>query len=227
MIEKLKTWKPIKGDDSPFYTIFLRDVPNGYGFDSITNDATLIKQSEIWESLIDYAKRYYSDYELNARTLTDFKNLLQLVYDGHKNQFEFMLDNIDLLQADFGQSTTKTTTRNKSTNSENERTMTKNQATENNGTTENITLAFDSSNEEPTDKSVGTNREDITSRDTDNTTNEGTETETYTERIDIDRFYGENPFDMYDRLMMLYPSIYDVFVKYFENCFTLKEVMIW
>ena len=100
MITRMRRWWPIEGDDKPYWTIFLKDCPEGYHFVNLNPDETLVNTYEIWDELIDYAERYYADYEIVGNTLTDFLRGLQLSYDSYKLVFENVLKNLEYIRFD-------------------------------------------------------------------------------------------------------------------------------
>lgn len=231
LIQKLNKWNPIRGDDDPYYTLALRDCPEGFHFVNLVKDDTLTHTNEMWDLLVDYAERYYADYEVVGNTLKDFLNGLQLSYDGNKLMLENVIANLPYIKFDKGQ----TVTRNKDVSDTESGTATKNRSySEGNETTDEgadtrIVLGFDSQNEDPSDKT--------TSSKTQNTTGSGSEdisdesehdrTSTETESVVTDRFAGENSIDYYEKVLKVYPNIYELFVKMFETNFTMMEVLIW
>lgn len=231
MIQRIQRWNPIRGDDLAYWTIALRDCPDGFHFVNLVKDTEMQLTSAIWDELIDYAERYYADYEIVGNTFQDWLNGLQLSYDGNKTMFENILENMPYIRFDKGQSVTRTRTSSdtESGSDTKNRTYSEENATTNTGEDKRIVLGFDSQNEDPSDKS--------TSDSTQNTDGSGSEQQTgstererateETETTVTDRFQGENPVDYFERVLKVYPNIYEDFVKMFESNFTLREVLIW
>lgn len=90
-MERIQTFKPIIGDDDPYITIALRDLPTGYGFDGLVFDPAKPLTYALKERLIDVATRYYRNYEIVGETFTDFRENLQLDLDLNADTFEKML----------------------------------------------------------------------------------------------------------------------------------------
>lgn len=231
LIQKMKGWNPIKGDDSPYWTIALRDCPEGFHFENLTQDETCIHTNEIWDELIDYAERYYEDYEIVGNTFTDWLRGLQLSYDSYKLVFENVLKNLEYLRFDKGQTTTRNRTGNGTDSGTNtkSRNYSETNVTTDEGTTDNINVAFDSDNLDPTSKVKTSSENNVTGggTETQSDSSSQTKTETESETVVVDRFAGENPLDYFERVLKAYPNIYEDFVKIFESNFTLREVLIW
>jgi len=174
MINPIDTnnWKPVLGDDIPYSTMRLRDAPTGYHFANITMDENLTETYAIKDTLLDYAERYYRDWEINAPTLASFLDGLQLAYDTNKLVFEKMLETIKTVKFDKGQTTIKerdlninddnltvdsgisTRTDNLTENVDYEESFIHNEDNEltTNETDKNIEIAFDSTNEDASTK---------------------------------------------------------------------------
>lgn len=231
MIQRMSEWNPIHGDDLPYYTNYLRDNPEGFHFVNLVQDDDMVLTNAIWNELIDYAERYYADYEVVGTTLQDFLNGLQLSYDGNKKVFENMLSNMPYIRFDKGQTVTRTkeVSDSETGSASKSRTYSESNEITNEGTDTRIALGFDSTNEDPSDKS--------TSDSTQNTDGSGTESVSdesererssdETETVVTDRFAGENPIDYFEKVLKVYPNIYADFVKMFETNFTMMEVLIW
>ena len=231
MIRKLNKWTPIKGDDDPYYTLALRDCPAGFHFRNLVQDETLTHTNAIWDILTDYAERYYADYEVVGNTLKDFLNGLQLSYDGNKMMFENVLANLPYVRFDSGQTVTRTKnvedsesgtlTKSRSYSEENEVT--------NEGADTRIVLGFNSTNEDPSDKTTSDSTQNTEGSGSEDSTDE-TERERSSEESEsvvTDRFAGENAIDYYEKVLKVYPNIYELFVKMFETNFTMMEVLVW
>ena len=222
-MEMMKPWKPVKGDDSPFRTIALRDCPTGFHFQNLIPDSTLTYTSELWNELITYAERFYAEYEIVGNTLVDWLNGLQLEYDRNKYRLEMALSKINLVGFDLGSTTirTKSGTDNVVANGSDSRVNNQTDSNE----TDNIVLAFDSSNEEPSNKTTGNGStaisETVTYGRGDNRTISETET------TNVNRFMGEFSIDIYKKLIENYPSVLDIFVSFFKNNFSMQEGLYW
>ena len=179
-MNRLNRPNPIIGDDYPYNTIALRDAPEGFHFVNLIPDPSLTLTYEMWDELVGYAERYYADWELNARTLVDWLNGLQLSYDTNKYKFEKALVALANVRFEEGQTVTHTlqqsdvnnTVRSKSSSADENTTgtdmgsdsksVTRNtadsterdyQGTTANGqdaTADEINVAFDSTNTDPT-----------------------------------------------------------------------------
>ena len=98
MINPIRQFRPIIGDDEPLYSMYYRDVPTGFRFDDLDIPETYININAIKERLIDNANRYYRNYEVNGVTLQDFLDNLQLDFNLNADYFEKMLSEIGILE---------------------------------------------------------------------------------------------------------------------------------
>ena len=98
MINPIRQFRPIIGDDEPIYSMYYRDVPTGFRFDDLDIPETYININAIKERLIDNANRYYRNYEVNGVTLQDFLDNLQLDFNLNADYFEKMLSEIGILE---------------------------------------------------------------------------------------------------------------------------------
>ena len=228
MIEKIRQFKPVVGDDNPFNTIHYSDVPNGFRFDDLVFNHDMYENvSLIWEDMKKFLNLYFEDWEVNAKTFKDFFNVLNISLMANIESMEKRLSAIVLISPDSGSKVTRTksgTRQESGTNTKN-RSYTDSVENGSNGTSENIVMAFDSTNTDPSQKTIDnqttTNKGSGTENQTDNNTVSGSDSET--ESIVTD----EDSLSYYERLTNLYPSIPMEFVNIFKENFTLSEVLIW
>ena len=97
-INPLQKFRPIIGDDEPIFSMFYRDVPNGFRFENIDIPERYININAIKDRLIDNANRYYRNYEINGMTLQDFLDNIQLDFNLNADYFERMLNEMDILE---------------------------------------------------------------------------------------------------------------------------------
>ena len=228
MIEKIRQFKPVVGDDNPFNTIHYSDVPNGFRFDDLVFNHDMYENvSLIWEDMKKFLNLYFEDWEVNAKTFKDFFNVLNISLMANIESMEKRLSAIVLISPDSGSKVTgtKSGTRQESGTNTKNRSYTDSVENGSNGTSENIVMAFDSTNTDPSQKTIDnqttTNKGSGTENQTDNNTVSGSDSET--ESIVTD----EDSLSYYERLTNLYPSIPMEFVNIFKENFTLSEVLIW
>ena len=228
MIEKIRQFKPVVGDDNPFNTIHYSDVPTGFRFDDLVFSPDMYENvSLIWEDMKKFLNLYFDSWEINAKTFKDFFNGLNISLMANIESLEKRLSAIVLISHDAGSKVTRTksgTRQESGTNTKN-RSYTDSVENGSNGTSENIVMAFDSTNTDPSQKTIDnqttTNQGTGTENQTDNNTVSGSDSES--ESIVTD----EDSLTYYERLSKLYPSIPMEFVNIFKENFTLSEVLIW
>ena len=228
MIEKIRRFKPVVGDDNPFNTIHYYEVPTGFRFDDLVFNHDMYENvSLIWEDMKKFLNLYFESWEINAKTFKDFFNGLNISLMANIESLEKRLSAIVLISPDAGSKVTRTksgTRQESGTNTKN-RTYSDSVDNSSNGSSENIVMAFDSANKDPSQKTIDnqttTNKGTGTENQTDNNTVSGSDSET--ESIVTD----EDSLSYYERLTKLYPSIPLEFVNIFKENFTLSEVLIW
>lgn len=228
MIEKIRQFKPVVGDDNPFNTIHYYEVPTGFRFDDLVFNHDMYENvSLIWEDMKKFLNLYFESWEINAKTFKDFFNGLNISLMANIESLEKRLSAIVLISPDAGSKVTRTksgTRQESGTNTKN-RTYSDSVDNSSNGSSENIVMAFDSANTDPSQKTIDnqttTNKGTGTENQTDNNTVSGSDSET--ESIVTD----EDSLSYYERLTKLYPSIPLEFVNIFKENFTLSEVLIW
>lgn len=228
MIEKIKQFKPVVGDDNPFNTIHYSDVPDGFRFDNLVFNHDMYENvSLIWEDMKKFLNLYFESWEINAKTFKDFFNGLNISLMGNIESMEKRLSAIMLISPDAGSKVTRTKSGTRQESGTNTKNRNYSDSVENslNGSSENIVMAFDSTNTDPSQKTIDnqttTNQGTGTETQTDNNTVSGSDSET--ESIVTD----EDSLSYYERLTNLYPSIPMEFVNIFKENFTLSEVLIW
>ena len=228
MIEKIRQFKPVVGDDNPFNTIHYYEVPTGFRFDDLVFNRDMYDNvSLIWEDMKKFLNLYFEDWEINAKTFKDFFNGLNISLMANIESMEKRLSAIVLISPDAGSKVTRTKSGTRQENGTNTKNRNYTDSVENssNGSSENIVMAFDSTNTDPSQKTIDnqktTNKGTGTETQTDNNTVSGSDSET--ESIVTD----EDSLSYYERLTNLYPSIPMEFVNIFKENFTLSEVLIW
>ena len=228
MIEKIRQFEPVIGDDKPFNTVYYSEVPTGFRFDDLVFNSDMYENvSLIWEDMKKFLNLYFEDWEINAKTFKDFFNGLNISLMANIESMEKRLSAIMLISPDAGSKVTRTKSGTRQESGTNTKNRTYSDSVENgsNGTSENIVMAFDSTNTDPSQKTIDnqttTNQGTGTENQTDNNTVSGSDSET--ESIVTD----EDSLSYYERLTNLYPSIPMEFVDIFKENFTLSEALIW
>ena len=205
MIEKLKPYNPIIGDDLPYNSMELRNIPNGFHFINLTPKSDCPLTIAKWDEMTQYAERYYSEYEIVAKTFVNFINRLQISYDENADTFERLLEvyESDIAKPILGR--TEKITYDLS-----------NVATgDNNSESNHIDIPRDNpTDENPTYKDGSISEINNTTKQT------GTQT---TELSDL----GVRPnYESLNGFLDNNRTYYKVFVEYFKNNFTLSESLI-
>ena len=76
-MERLNNFKPIIGDDLPYNTMYLRDVPSGFGFGALVYPDDRPLTYALKDKLNDFASDFYRNYEIVGNTFVDFQRYLQ------------------------------------------------------------------------------------------------------------------------------------------------------
>lgn len=228
MIEKIGQFNPVVGDDKAFNTIHYSKVPNGFRFENLVFNHDMYENvSLIWEDMITFLNLYFGNWEINAKTFKDFFDGLNISLMANIESMEKRLSAILLISPDAGSKVTRTKSGTRQENGTNTKNRNYSDSVENslNGSSENIVMAFDSTNTDPSQKTIDnqktTNKGTGTETQTDNNTVSGSDSET--ESIVTD----EDSLSYYERLTNLYPSIPMEFVNIFKENFTLSEALIW
>ena len=221
-MEKLTTFKPIIGDDDPYITIALRDLPEGYGFDGLVFDPNKPLTYALKDRLIDVATRYYRNYEIVGETFTDFRENLQLDLDLNVDTFEKMLAvyNDDIAKPTQSREIRRTYDL-KDTSNETENISAEGSTNSNNETT-NYDIPLDNGTAQGTDKSVSTG----TGSNTNNSgrTLNGSNAKTGTE-VEYWSDVGVAPnYELLNGFLDNNRTLEQVFIGFFKTDFTISEV---
>lgn len=228
MIEKIEQFNPVVGDDKAFNTIQYSKVPDGFRFENLVFNHDMYENvSLIWEDMITFLNLYFGNWEINAKTFKDFFNGLNISLMANIESMEKRLSAILLISPDAGSKVTRTKSGTRQENGTNTKNRNYTDSVENslNGSSENIVMAFDSTNTDPSQKT----------NDNQKTTNKGTGTETQTDNNTVSGsdsesesiVTDEDSLTYYERLSKLYPSIPMEFVNIFKENFTISEALIW
>ena len=76
-MERLNNFKPIIGDDLPYNTMYLRDIPSGFGFGALDYPTDRPLTYALKDKLNDFASDFYRNYEIVGNTFVDFQRYLQ------------------------------------------------------------------------------------------------------------------------------------------------------
>ena len=221
-VENLPTFKPIIGDDDPYITIALRDLPKGYGFDGLVFDPNKPLTFALKERLIDVATRYYRNYEIVGETFADFRENLQLDLDLNVDTFEKMLAvyNDDIAKPTQSREIRRTYDL-KDTSNETEN-ISAEGSTNNNNETTNYDIPLDNGTAQGTDKSVSTGTGSNTNN-SDRTLN-GSNAKTGTE-VEYWSDVGVAPnYELLNGFLDNNRTLEQVFIGFFKTDFTISEV---
>ena len=221
-MENLPTFKPIIGDDDPYITLALRDLPEGYGFDGLVFDPVKPLTYALKDRLIDVATRYYRNYEIVGETFTDFRENLQLDLDLNADTFEKMLAvyNDDIAKPTQSREIRRTYDL-KDTSNEREN-ISEEGSTNNNNETTNYDIPLDNGTAQGTDKSVSTGTGSNTNS-SDRTLN-GTNAKTGTE-VEYWSDVGVAPnYELLNGFLDNNRTLEQVFISFFKTDFVISEV---
>lgn len=86
-INKLNDIKPIIGDDSPYYSDYLRNIDNEHNFNCLVSMGMM-------QDYQDYLNLYFQNYEIKQITVTDFVNHIKLDWISKRDLFNKYLEQI-------------------------------------------------------------------------------------------------------------------------------------
>lgn len=220
-MERLNNFKAIIGDDLPYNTMYLRDIPSGFGFGALVYPDDRPLTYALKDKLNEFATTYFRNHEIIGNTLVDFQQYLQSDLMMNIDTLEKMLAVYD---DDIAKPTQSRTIK---------RTYDIKDTTEINGTDTNTgTVKSDIENIEydlPIDNPTGqatakstsdgttTNNLTNTSKGTTKYGHAGTETEDWSD-------VGVAPnYELLNGFLDNNRSYYNVFVNFFVDCFDLGE----
>jgi len=229
VIEHLRTFKPIIGDDNPYYSFVYDAVPQGYRFDDLVFPERCPLTLALKDRLIDYCNRYYRHHEIVGNTFEDFKQYLQIALDTNIDNYEKFLAvyEDDIALPILGRTIKRTYSSQDESASNNNRENTGTVGVVDNSTAKDYDLPIDNQTAQEVNRTVtdGTN----TRTDNLNEYSEQNASNTH-EGVDIEEWSDVGVTDNWDKLngfLNNNPTIEMEFTKYFEGCFTIYEDLKW
>lgn len=220
-MEKLTRFNPIIGDDLPYVSQTFRRVPAKYGFNALTYPSDRPLTYALKDALNDFATSYYRNHEIIGETYEDFQANLQsdllLNIDTFEKMMEVYRDDIakplqsrtikrtyDITDAGTGKGKSSGTSK-----------------IDSDITNTDYDLPIDNPTGQAVQKSTSegtTNNTDSASSESESTQKKtGTETEEWSD-------VGVAPnYELLNGFLDNNRSYYQVFISFFENCFTLHE----
>ena len=221
-MDRLKNYPSITGDDNPFFSLALRDLPKGRGFDGLTFSVDAPLTFALKDKLVDFATRYYRNHEIVGATISDFADNLQVDLDMNLDTFEKMLQVYDDDIAKPTQSREIVRTYDVTDTNEGTATNESSSTSEGNNESTNYDIPVDNGTAQGTDKNVGNTTGSSTGRSTDTQSNTAKKTGTETEYwSDV----GVAPnYELLNGFLDNNRTLYNVFVSFFKDDFTVMEV---
>lgn len=204
-MEKMREFNPVIGDDLPYFTIALREVPRGYHFRDLVIPPRAVNTNLIKDRLLDYCERHYRNFEIVGVTIGDWFTELQLCVDRNIDNFEKFLAvyDDDIAKPVLGREIV--------------RTHTEDETGDNTGTaiSKNYDLPIDNPNGQEIDRITqdnnGTSKRKLEVKDVDIWSDVGV-----TDNWDkLNGFLNNNP------------TLEMEFSTYFKDCFTIFEGLKW
>lgn len=228
-IEKLTEYKPIVGDDNPYYSFVYDRVPNGYKFDNLTFPERCPLTLALKDRLIAYCNKYYRHHEIVGNTFKDFMDNLQLALDTNIDNYEKFLAvyDDDIAKPVLGRTIKKAISSVDNTADNSSRANTGTVGIVDNSTSKDYELPIDNQLTQETARTVndgGSTRTDNLAEETEHNgtlEHESNETEEWSDVGVTDNWDKLNGF------LNNNPTIEMQFCKYFENCFTIIEGLKW
>lgn len=222
-MERLSKFSPIVGDDLPYNTMALRDVPDGFGFGALVYPDDRPLTYALKDKLNDFATKYFRNHEIVGETLVDWQTYLQCDLLMNIDTMEKMLAVYDDDIAKPTQSRTIKRTYDIADETNISGTDTNSGTVKSNIENMDYDLPIDNPNGQATAKSTsdGTTTNNLTNTSTGKNayTHKGTETEDWSD-------VGVAPnYELLNGFLDNNRSYYAVFVSFFENCFDIGECL--
>ena len=221
-MERLKNYPSITGDDNPFFSLTLRDLPKGMGFDGLIFSVDAPLTFALKDKLVDFATRYYRNHEIVGTTISDFTDNLQVDLDMNLDTFEKMLQVYDEDIAKPTQSREIVRTYDVTDTNEGTATNESSSTSEGNNESTNYDIPVDNGTAQGTDKNVGNTTGSSTGRSTDTQSNTAKKTGTETEYWSDVGVAPNN--ELLNGFLDNNRTLYNVFVSFFKDDFTVMEV---
>ena len=221
-MDRLKNYPSITGDDNPFFSLALKGLPKGMGFDGLTFSVDAPLTFALKDKLVDFATRYYRNHEIVGTTISDFTDNLQVDLDMNLDTFEKMLQVYDDDIAKPTQSREIRRVYDVTDTNEGTATNESSSTSEGNNESTNYDIPVDNGTAQGTDKNVGNTTGTSTGRSTDTQSNTAKKTGTETEYwSDV----GVAPnYELLNGFLDNNRTLYNVFVGFFKDDFTIMEV---
>ena len=232
-------WRPVPGDDGPYLTMSYRDVPKGFRITDLEPVADAPLTAQYWTRLTQYADLHFRNHEVIGKTLMDFFNNIQDSYYLNADTLEKALEvyNDDIAKPTQSRTIKRTHSETETLpNGKSERTTVYGHKVvdsgNNSGTTTDIELAIENDDESPSSKQT-------TSGNTSNTeTHSGTDTETENvtggqrknDSTDTEEWsdVGVAPnYELMNGFLDNNRTMENIFISFFNDCFTIQEVLKW
>lgn len=204
-INRLKPYPPIIGDDNPFLTLALKDVPEPYHFKNLVVPERAPLTLALKDRLFGYCEKYYRNYEIIGITIKDWWDELQLMLDTNVDNFEKFLAvyDDDIAKPVLGRERTLTHTESENMDNDGE------------STTKDYDLPIDNGTAQEVNRLVINN------------TGGSNRSVEYTDTEIMSDMGVTNNWEKLNGFLNENPTMEMVFRNYFKDCFALYEVMKW
>lgn len=222
-MEPLSNFKPIIGDNLGYVSTQYRNVPRSLGFHGLNWPEDKPLSLAVKDKLVDFAERFYRDFEIVGKTYVDFSLNLQVDLDLNIDTLEKMLEvyNDDIAKPtqsrtikriyDTSDDTTGSTTSEDSSSINNDSETTDYEIPLDNGTAQGVSKQESGSTTGAHSTNTVNNNQSMKKT--------GTETEEWSD-------VGVAPnYELLNGFLDNNRTMYAVFVDFFRNDFTLQEVL--
>lgn len=221
-MEKLTPYNPTVGDNLGFNTMRYENIPNGFRFTDLSFPTDSPLTYALKDKLVDFADKYYRNYEIVGTTFTDFFTSLQLDLLENIDTMEKMLAVYDEDIAKPTQSRTIKRTYDLVDTTDQTGENTSNNSSENTSVNTDYDIPYDNgASPQGVGKSEGTGSTTNTGKNTNKSngtaTKKGTETEDWSDVGVAPNYTLLNGFLDNNR------TYYNVFVSFFKDDFTMEE----
>ena len=232
-------WRPVPGDDGPYLTMSYRDVPKGFRITDLEPTANAPLTAQYWTRLTQYADLHYRNHEVIGKTLMDFFNNLQDSYYLNADTLEKALE---VYFEDIAKPTQSRTIKRTHTESETLPDTETTRSTQyghkidssgtSSGSSTDIEYAIENDDGSPSSK--GTTETDASNAETHSGTDTETESSTGGQRTaestDIEDWsdVGVAPnYELMNGFLDNNRTMENIFISFFDDCFTIQEVLTW
>lgn len=229
VIERIKPFRPIRGDDLPITSQVYRDVPDEFKITRLQVKAGCPLTEGRWAEILETADAYFQDYEIVGTTYVQWFNQMQTAYYLKADMLESFLRvyNDDINQPTQSRTITRRHTGQYDTSNERRNTDTNTINQESEGNEKDIKLAFDSTNRDPSNERdvANTTVTDVNNVSVEN--NQAAGNDSYVDEEEWSDVGVAPNYTLMNGYLDNSRSYCEEFIRYIKPWFTMREVLKW